>query len=268
MSDDANTANAVTRVAVFGSCVSRDVFNRTFNPHYKDLFECVAVSNHVSLVSLMAEPVVFDADDLNGLEPRIKNQLANEFNRTFLQDLKRLQPDYLVVDLWADLIFGFASHNGGRITNNAWSTVKTNFYLDAETNVFKIDQQTQTFMDEWKDAADRFFVFLAAAAPNTKVVLHSARNISGWIAKDGNEETFSPWAVSMNKYWDMMDSYLTARYVDRVIAIVTHKTKSFEDHPWGKFPVHYTFEYHPQFLSKLTQIVIADLRNQRSTKRN
>lgn len=53
MSFEVSAESDVTSAAVFGSCVTRDIFNRTFNPHYRDLFESVAMCNHGSARDLV-----------------------------------------------------------------------------------------------------------------------------------------------------------------------------------------------------------------------
>ncbi|MEV7638269.1 DUF6270 domain-containing protein [Pseudarthrobacter enclensis] len=251
------------KVAVFGSCVTRDNFNRTFNPGYKDLFDCVALADHVSLVSLMSKPVHVDPSTLNGLEPRIYNNLLREFSRSYLAELEETQPEYLIVDFWPDLIFGFARlENGAVITNNAWSTMKTSFYNAQKVEVFKINHRTDEFMAAWTEALSRFMSFLERACPETRVIVHRSRNVGTWIDKTGATHEFSPWALSMNRHWDAMDDHLSSHFAVDSIDVIHDGLQSFEDHPWGRFPVHYTLNYHALFLARLARIAL----NDRSTR--
>lgn len=250
------------RVAVFGSCVTRDNFNRTFNPGYKDLFECVALSDHVSMVSLMDNPIDVDPATLNGLEPRVLESLTREFGRSFLAELEIAQPDYLIMDFWPDLIFGFARlEDGALITNNAWSTTKTKFYEAQTPDVYRINLRKEEFMAEWKRAVDEFFAFVGKYCPKTKVVIHSSRNVGKWTDKAGEVRDFGAWPTAMNSHWNDMDQYVLANHPTRQISLMTPELKSFETHPWGKFPVHYTFDYHQRFLARLSQLAMADLKN-------
>lgn len=260
MSKHTTRETAAFSVAVFGSCVTRDNFNRTFNPEYKELFDCVALADHVSLVSLMAPPVTVDVEKLDGLSPRLLQKLRREFSRAFLTELRETQPDYLILDFWPDLIFGFADLDGaGVITHNAWSTVKTKFYSDHTVHHFRPDKDRNAFFDRWKDAADDFFEFAAEAIPNTRIVVHSARNVSSWVDRNGSVQDFNPWAMTMNKHWSDMDAYVLEHHSPLRIDVISADTKSFEDHPWGKFPVHYTFDYHGRFLARLSEIALRDV---------
>lgn len=247
------------RVAVFGSCVTRDNFNSRFNPGYKDLYNCVLLADHVSMVSLMAPPVEFDPEKLNDLAPRIFNNLTREFNRTFLSELAYAQPEYLIMDFWPDLIFGFADLDGGDvITHNSWSTVKTEFFKGRTVRRLRMDTTRIEFITRWKLAADAFFEFAEAVIPDTKIVVHSARNVQNWADGAGGTQDFGAWPVAMNKYWAEMDDYLTNEHGCKVIEVMAEGQQSFEGHPWGKFPVHYTFDYHQRFLSRFTRIVFED----------
>ncbi|HEX9088260.1 MAG TPA: DUF6270 domain-containing protein [Arthrobacter sp.] len=245
------------KVAVLGSCVTRDNFNRTFNPGYKDLFECVAMADHVSMVSLMSEPIEVDPATLDGLEDRIREKLQREFSRAYLTELKDAQPDYLVVDFWPDLIFGFARLGGGEyITNNAWSTVNTSFYKGQETDVHRVNLRTDEFMTAWRNAVDRFMAYLQVACPQTRVIVHRSRNVATWLDASGATHSFNDWALSMNRFWDTMDDHLSANYEVDCIDVMPEGLQSFEGHPWGKFPVHYTLDYHALFLARMAKIAL------------
>lgn len=247
------------KVAVFGSCVTRDNLNRTFNPGYKDLFDCVALADHVSMVSLMSEPIDVDPEMLDGLAPRNFNNLQREFSRAYLAELKEAQPEYLIMDFWPDLIFGFARLGTGQhITNNAWSTVNTAFYKSQDVDVYRIQSQTDAFMEAWTDAIDRFMTYVKEICPQTRVIVHRSRNVPTWVDKSGATHEFNPWAVSMNSHWDAMDDHLAANFDVDCIDVMPDGLQSFEGHPWGKFPVHYTFNYHALFLTRLAKIALRD----------
>lgn len=55
-----------TSISVWGSCVSRDIFNRKFIENYKDYFQVLHDQQHVSVISLMATPYTKDVGELTG----------------------------------------------------------------------------------------------------------------------------------------------------------------------------------------------------------
>lgn len=248
------------KVAVIGSCVSRDIFNRTFNPGYKDIFECVALANQVSLVSLMSDPVPVDPEHLNGLNRRVHGELTREFSRHFLTELLETEPDYVLMDFRPDIVFGFDDlSTGGTVTHNTWSTTKTRFYQEREATWYRADRTPVQFYARWKDAADRFIEWLNTNLPNTKIIVHKARNIATWTTKAGEVKNFSPWSLRMNKHWDTMDNYVTAKPGVRSIDVLVPGQQSFEAHPWGPSALHYTFDYHQRFLSRFSRMAIDDV---------
>ena len=56
--------NRPVRVAVMGSCTTRDNFNSRFNPDYKQMWDCVLLQNQSSLLSIMAPPLEISEDQL------------------------------------------------------------------------------------------------------------------------------------------------------------------------------------------------------------
>lgn len=255
-----NPIKEVIQVAVFGSCATRDNFNRTFNPGYKDLFECVALCDHVSLVSLMAPPLKVDPAKLDGVQPRAHKNLLREYSRAFLAELLTTQPDYLIMDFWSDLIFGFADLDDGHtITHNAWTVTKTEFFKEHTATHLRPDKSTEVFFERWRRAADAFFAYAGTQIPNTRIIVHSARNLRYWMDKDGVSHDFGPWSVGMNKHWEAMDSYVLDRHASRQINVMLPGMQSYEGHPWGKYPVHYTSDYHSRFLSALSEIALRDI---------
>lgn len=248
------------KVAVFGSCVTRDIFNHTFNPGYRDLFNCVAYANQVSLVSLMSEPVPVDPDELNGLNPRVHDELIREFSRSFLDELIATEPYYLIMDFRPDLIFGFSELDRGEtVTHNTWSTTKTRFYAGREIAWYRADRTPSEFMGRWKQAADAFFDWAKANIPETKIIIHKARNVATWTTKHGETKDFSPWSVRMNRHWNTMDDYATSMEGAKIIDIFVQGQQSFEAHPWGPSALHYTFDYHQRFLARLARMALDDV---------
>ncbi len=247
------------RVAVFGSCVTRDVFNRRFSPNYRDLFDCVLLSNQSSVISLMSPPVDATAADLTGIDDAAQREVRADLTRSFLDELVRLQPEYLIVDFFADVHFGCAVLDGGIVTRNRWKIVKTPFYQTTWQE--DLPPRGRVYMDRWSDAASRFVATVRDQSPGTRIVLHAARNATSYRTAE-DEVVPLPAAEKlekMNLRWDRLNQRF-APLADATIDVFTEDTISFAAHPWGKFPVHYEFDYHAAFLSKLTAVALDDAR--------
>jgi hypothetical protein len=258
----AASSAAPVRVAVLGSCVSRDLFNSRFNPYYKDLFECVALSNQVSMISLMSGAVDLPAELMADLDEYSRREVTREVTRSFLDELVTQRPDYLLVDLFADVHFGCFQVDGRYLTKNRWKIMNTRFYAEADKVDLLPDSDPEAYLRVWREAVDQLFAFLAAELPDTQIVLHRARNVTKSVAEDGTVRPLGRHAqlVAMNTWWQRLDDELAARGVERVLDLFHDGMTSADGHPWGPFAVHYTLDYHPAALSKLTRIVLDDLR--------
>ncbi|NGY75602.1 hypothetical protein F6Y02_02125 [Bacillus megaterium] len=71
-----------------GSCVTRDNFNNKFNPEYKKSYECVSLQNQSSIISLMADPLMFPQDKIDHLNDWDTWNVKTDFQKQFLEDLK------------------------------------------------------------------------------------------------------------------------------------------------------------------------------------
>lgn len=245
------------RVAVFGSCLTRDVFNRRFSPHYRDLFDCVLLANQTSVISEMSPPVDVTGADLSGIDEPGQAEVRADLTRSFLTDLERLQPDYLVLDWFADVHFGCARLDGGIVTRNRWKIAKTPFY--EQTWQADLRPRGREYREQWNEAARQLVAHVRTTSPGTRLVLHAARNATSVRRRGGEVERFgnAERLERMNRWWGRLNADF-APLADAVIDIFTDETISFDEHPWGPFAVHYELDYHAAFLSKLTAIALGD----------
>ena len=245
------------RVAVFGSCLTRDVFNRRFSPNYRDLFDCVLLANQSSLVSMMSPPVDVTGADLSGIDELGQRDVLIDLTRSFLDDVVRLQPDYLIVDWFADVHFGCVELTGGIATRNRWKLMRTPFY--EQTWQGDVPPRGRAWFERWDEAAVRFVDHVRTHCPETRIVLHAARNALAYRDAQGEVVPFktAERLGRMNRRWDRLNATF-GPMADATIAVHGDETISFADHPWGKFPVHYELDYHAAFLSRLTALALED----------
>lgn len=249
-------------VAVLGSCVTRDVFNSRFNPHYRELFECVVTGNQMSLVSLVEPPLDVEPDVLGELDAVALRDALGDLNRTFWQDLAATQPEYLLLDFFADVHFGCAELQGGRIvTRNRWTVLRTEFYRSAW--VRDIPPDSDDYFDHWTTALAATLERVARLSPGTSVILHDTRNVMSYRRADGLAVEFgnADELERMNLRWKRMNAHAKKVHGLPSLKAMRKTTISAEDHPWGPFPVHFELAYHAAFLTQLTAKVLGDARS-------
>lgn len=174
----------VKSVAVFGSCVSRDLFFSKFNPNYKDFFNIKLSSQRSSLISIMQKPFSVDDNEIlitpeNNANIARMNFLRDDFEKTFIKGLVKSPVDYVVLDNYFEVRMGvLILKNGDIITNNNWDLPATSLYkkLDIDKKL-SIQEDTNEFYKLWKENCDIFFEFLEDNCNNTKIVLNSFKQV-------------------------------------------------------------------------------------------
>lgn len=255
-----------TTVAVMGSCITRDNFNTRFNPGYKRWFECVQLQNQSSLISVMAEPVEATWEPTKEFQPEGLRRIASEFDKSFLADLRELQPEYLVIDLFGDVRFGVVQvDDGSWLTDNAWTLWFTDWFqqmrADGRLRRVRPFTDTEEYLALWRDAAHRLDAFLRAELPHTTVVVHRGRN-TNQVVKSGRT---APGKLSKepgrarkdrraNAFWQERDLELAEILGAEVIDLSAAEHPATEDHPWGPSPVHWSMDYYPLFLAELHRL--------------
>ncbi|MCY9262136.1 DUF6270 domain-containing protein [Bacillus haynesii] len=253
-------------VAVYGSCVTRDNFNSQFNTDYKQYFDCVLTQNQASIISTMSRPNFIKLDHEN-ITKHEENIIKTDFENKFLIDIKSIQPDILIFDFFADVHFGYIEISDNQyITNNRWTLPKTNYYklsiLDKK-KAFNIEGHFENYFELWKEKFDLVYSYIKLNCPNTQIILNCARNVHHYFDKNeqrkllingGNIKIID--VDYYNKIWNTFDKHVKDTYKDiRTIELFDNKNyNSFENHPWGKFYVHYTLDYYHDFLEELKRV--------------
>lgn len=255
------------KIAVIGSCVSRDSFNSLFIKNYKDFYECVFHQNQMSMISLVSQPIPFESSQIDGpLTPHDKRQFETELNKSAYAHLLVNQPDYLILDFYADVLMGVRELANSYITNKRWKFVQTTLYKELkEGNELSIDKNPENYFKLWKESVDSFFKFMNEKLPNCKIVVNQARFTD--IYRDAKTNKFekindkiNPIDVEFyNKWWAKFDEYVIQHHL---VKTITYKNKYFavDDHPWGLFHLHFQKEFYEDFTHQLLAIIVSDLK--------
>ena len=253
----------IKTVAVFGSCVSRDLFNSSITPNYKKYFKIEYSSQRQSLISLMNNPLEYD-EKLIEITPKNPHNAAKtlyiktDLEKTFLRNLIDNPVDVLVFDNNFEIRMGILILNDGSIiTNNHWDLPLTKLYKKLQIKEkLSMENGTEKFLKLWKESCDSFLEFLEINCPDTQVVLNSARRGYKVLKKDGTieiNENFKRGASVVNKLWDQLDEYI---YKNHNVDLLNFDENVLlvEDHFWGLAPAHYESKYYTLKLNELVRI--------------
>jgi hypothetical protein len=262
----------LVRVAVLGSCITRDNFNSRFNPDYKRAFECVLMQNQSSIVSLMSDsPGVPEEQIAVGTEYDRWN-VRTDLSKQFLEEVAELAPDYLVLDFFGDVHFGVLDLGDGRyITNNRWKLWPTPYYRRLQESGpprwLRLDRDTDEYLRLWRDAFDRLVEHLRRVLPDTVVIVHRGHNTDLLTLPDadtpvslsGSGRLMALDVPLLNRLWSELDDYAVSSTGFEQIDLTGGQYPTSAEHPWGPFYVHYSMDYYPQFLAALSTIHLRHL---------
>lgn len=263
-----------TKIAVLGSCVSRDLFNSYFVPNYKEFFEVRMDAQRTSMISLMQNPFDIDKKLLNIPPYNRKNNartkyITHDLNKVFLKNLiENDDIDYLIIDNYFEFLFGILYFDDTIITNNFWDLPETQFYKNISN---KLCLNIHDYFDEyfciWSKYCDLFFKFLTLYCPNIKVILNQARETDKVMKSDGTSYINSDFTKTMNianPLLEKLDSYIMNNFNVNVLKFDYDNTFCDENHIWGFAPMHYNKNYHSSIFNKIRNIVDEDKFMQKS----
>lgn len=256
------------RVAILGSCISRDVFNTQFNSGYKEMWQCSLLQNQSSLISMMSPGLAISEAELGGdISGYRKQQVRTDWSKAFLEELRALRPDYLLLDFFSDVHFGVLEVAPEQyVTNNRWTLHQTEWYSErraaGDLKPLRLEEDTEAYLALWTDALRRLQAFLQENLPDTHVILHRGRNAERWLARRAprtrqlatRKALFKIDVDRANQLWRELDDIASATTGWDVIDLTEREYLSFRDHPWGVFYVHYTPDYYDEFLAALNAL--------------
>ena len=207
-----------TKIAVLGSCISRDLFNSHFVPNYKDFFDLVFDAQRTTMISLMQDSVVIDNNLLDILPHNPKNNARTKFitedlNKVFLKNLVEKDIDYLIIDNYFEFLMGILYFdNNTIITNNVWDLPETEFYKNMSDKVnLRIYENFEEYFCIWSKYCDLFFKFLTVYCPDIKVILIEARENNQVMKSDGTiyiNPNFTKTMNVANPLLEKLDEYI------------------------------------------------------------
>ncbi|MFF2877726.1 DUF6270 domain-containing protein [Gottfriedia sp. NPDC057991] len=244
------------KIAAFGSCVTRDNFNSKFNLNYKNHFELLRYQNQSSIISLMSKPIPYNTKKIDNLNQYEQNDVFDDLEKNFLNDLISKQPEALILDFFGDVYFGCFKTHSSYITNNRWKITKTSFYRELnEVTTFNLNTNLSEYFTLWKQSIDKFLQITNKELPNCKIILHKARFTGMYYDEEQNiKKINSDTDIELlNAFWDQLDDYVISNYEVSTINVKQNYI-SIADHAWGIFHLHFEPNYYKNFLSELIKL--------------
>lgn len=247
-----------TKVAVVGACVTRDCFNRTFVPFYRENFECVSTVWQSSFISLVSAPTKIPDNELVGrLNDKQMAYLKEDIEKEHIKKLIGTNPEYIILDLYADTHYGTCQLNDTHVTCNPNGLMKTQYYklnkeaLSASSLLNSPEQQAKV-----KQAIYRFIELMGKHLPKAKIVLHLFEFTDAFINKSGESIKFEgPKYAYIDKANALLNRFYDEILSETNLLTLDMRTRYYlgdENHPFGLEPYHFERQYQLDFISKFS----------------
>ena len=256
-----------SRVAIIGSCVTRDVW-RLSTRDVTGPTPFVHYVQRTSLPSLFAAPLPGfrpAAAPPNGLKPLPHNALVADLRKTTLASLLAFRPTHVVFD-FIDERFDLLSARGTLVTNS-WELEASGYLTQpALRGARRIPRLSAACERLWVQAASEFAAFVRATPlAQAQLVLHSARWATARRLPSGREARLEHLeilpgenadAAAHNELLDRYEAAFTAVMppISRIEA-PAYRLAS-ESHDWGVGPFHYIDDYYADIWRQMSELGI------------
>lgn len=247
------------KIAVLGTCFSRNAFNSTdfFNPNYKKYFNCVFTQFHSTIGSLISKQAPQQCIEVYSDSNDYK-YIKTDMRKTFFEELKIANPDYLIIDLYADaMLQELQLINESIITYNYM--IKEKFQIgDYVINWGDKYKNEKEFFSNWKKSIHIFMEKIKDIIPIENIILNRGRlsekyyNENGYLTEFGTKDLIK----RNNYYWERLDNLFLSEFPNISCIDLTDKEfYSVMDYPFGFSFSHYESDYYKLFLNELMKII-------------
>ena len=245
------------QILIFGSCVSRDIIGFAGNQD----FEVVDYYARSSLASLGAIPVGTCEKDLAQISsPFQRRMVMRDMSKSFLDDLKRLEFDVLLLDL-IDERFDVYEMDPGSVLTLSNEFLASGLITTAERSSTKsIKSDTEQHRTLWLKGMERFFAALDNFDLVNRVVVNKVFWADHFENGDPLPAAYPATAVEKaNNHLAWMYEQLE-RFVlpSNWMNFSSNMLKANQQHRWGVSPFHYSDEYYRTAITALNVYVEQD----------
>ena len=251
----------VTNFTVFGCCASRDVFNSKINVNYKDFFSIGNDAFHMSMISMMNNPVDYDNKLIETFEGEISDYnlklIKKDLEKSYLNDLKNDKYEYMLLDTYFDVMHGVIKlNNESTFITNTRFIHQTEFFKNMHNKkIITIKNNPTEYIKLWTENCDKFFDFINNYCPNLKIILNPVRSSTTVIDK-GNiyeKETYKKF-IPNKCYRSILDEYILNNYdVDTLIFDKKHYLD--DNYFFGAGEIHYSSSYYEDVTQQLLEMI-------------
>lgn len=243
----------IKNLTIYGSCVSRDIFNLEDSRSFK-LTDYFARSSMASLSSASYE----NEDALNRIPSAFRRRMvACDFSKQILTQPEVFQnADIILIDL-IDERFDLVALPSGQIITNSSELAESGLLTDSSVNGFKlIKPGSPERRERWIQGMHKFLAVLEQQEKLDCLIVNKVY----WASRFENaSDTTFPVSLAAiekaNQELDWMYNELEKKLSKhQFLHFPAHLLTSDEHHRWGASPFHYCEQYYKEALAQLNSI--------------
>jgi hypothetical protein len=251
----------MSRVAIVGSCITRDLWRFRGGADLGAPVNLLYVSR-TSLPSLFATPLAGfrpRARPPEGLKPQPHRALVADLAKTALAELVAFRPTHLIFD-FIDERFDLLSV-GGTLITDSWELEASGYRQQAALRAARAIPRLSAACDRlWLQAAGELAAFVRATPlAEATLVLHAARwadrrRSSAGVAPIGNVEILPGRTADIRRHNDLLARYEAAftEVMPAMARVEAPSARLADDaHQWGLSPFHYVPDYYVEIWRQL-----------------
>jgi Family of unknown function (DUF6270) len=246
----------LSRVSIFGSCITRDVFRL-----FPGDAEVASYHSRSSLISLMSPPLEIDDTGTAWPSNFARKVVLADVRKLFFEDLEAAAPDVLIIDLMSER-FDLLRARETYVTRS-WELVSSALAARSGYRFQRVARETQAMHQTWLEQSRRFADVLESRFSELPVILHKAYWTHRYREGTGIRRFPREWRSWTSRRNAMLDAF--HEHLERVLPrlAVVEARKAYvadPDHRWGLGASHYEGAYYEdvreQMLSR-TSLVTA-----------
>lgn len=243
----------IKNLIIYGSCVSRDIFNLEESRAFK-LTDYFARSSMASLCS-----AAYTNDDaLDRISSPFRRRMVSyDFSKQLLNQPEIFKKaDLILIDL-IDERFDLVALPSGHIITNSSELAESNLLADSSVKGYQIIKHgSPEHRDLWIQGMQRLFAFLEEHKKLENVIINKVYWASHFEETSSTEFPVSLSTVEKaNKELEWMYEQLEKKLTkNQFLHYPSHILTADEHHRWGVSPFHYCKQYYKEALLQLKSI--------------
>lgn len=243
----------MTKIDIFGSCVSRDIFDLCHESSLKD-GTYIARS---SLFSLFYTPLAYDDVNIDLTSNFLKRSVENDMFKTAFSKLKLSDSSYILVDFIDSVRFRLAK------IGNTYVTYSSEFEKGTNGKKFPLFTINSDNSFDGKDLSFfmmKFCTELKKIYAENRIILHRVRWCDHCRKTTGEIVDFSVPTIKENKIYNhrimcFEDCFLKYCSQSKVLDLNNQNFVADENHVWGLLPIHYENGYYETAARELENLI-------------